>query len=273
MDLKGKVALITGAGSGIGAEVARKFVREGAKVCIAGLFEEELVNVLHELPNGSAVQCQGDVSKPEDVTRMVETALSLENKIDVLINCAGVSLRGSITDIDLDNWHKSFEVNLHGPFLLMRAVIPHMINSGGGSIINISSLGALRLFTDSCAYSSSKGALVTLTQQAAVDYGPNNIRCNVVCPGFVHSDMTEQGLKNISPIIKTDIQTFLENAFEDIPLRKPGTTDKIASVCFFLASDESDYLTGTVIPVDGGTAVVDVFGVGMRRAVKELRRE
>jgi len=124
MILKGKVAIITGGGTGIGAAIARRFVAEGAKVCIAGRRENVLEQVVASLPSGSAIMCQGDVSEPKDIDRIIETAISFGKGINILVNNAGIGTDGSITDANLDEWRKTLEVNLIGPFMLMRAAIP-----------------------------------------------------------------------------------------------------------------------------------------------------
>ena len=141
--LKGKVAIITGGGTGIGAAVAKRFVAEGAKVCIVGRRENVLDRVVQFLPSGAAVKCAGDISQPENIDRVVEAALTFAEGIDVLVNNAALGTEGSIITADLAEWRKTLEVNLISPMLLMRAAIPHMIKKGGGSIINVSSLSSL----------------------------------------------------------------------------------------------------------------------------------
>jgi NAD(P)-dependent dehydrogenase (short-subunit alcohol dehydrogenase family) len=270
MYLRDKTALVTGAGTGIGAAIARRFVSDGAKVCVAGLYMKDLENVVNSLPEGTAVACQGDVSDPEDAKRMVDTCLGISGRIDILINCAGVSLPGSVTEIDVGNWRRSFDVNVNGPFLLMREAIPHMIRSNGGSIVNIASLAGLRCLSNHCAYTSSKSALIALTKQAALDYGKYNIRLNAICPGFVLSEMTEKRLGNITNNAGAEVEDLLSKAVRDLPIRHVGGAEDIAGICSFLSGDDSSYITGTVIPVDGGTAIVDAFGVGMNRAMAEM---
>lgn len=270
MHLKDKVALITGGGSRIGAAIAKRFVAEGAQVCITGRRAEKLDRLLESLPPGTAVRCAGDISQPEDVKRMVETALTFQDRIDVLVNSAGVSIPGSVTEVDFADWKKTFEVNVNGPFMLMREVIPTMIKGGGGSIINISSLASLRCIHEASAYCASKAALTMLTQQAALDYGPYNIRCNVICPGFIYSGMTEGHFKELAENLGTNMEIFVEKALKDVPLRQPASPDKVAGICSFLASDDASYLTGIVIPIDGGTAIVDVFGAAVNRTIGEM---
>ena len=145
MKLDGKIALITGAGTGIGAAIAERFVAEGARICITGRRQEMLDDMAQLLPEGTVMTCAGDVTKLEDVKRMVETALKFGGKLDVLVNNAAIDPGGAtVVDQDLELWHRVLETNLTGPMLLMKESIPHMIKGGGGSIINVSSLGGLR---------------------------------------------------------------------------------------------------------------------------------
>ncbi|MDR3271448.1 MAG: SDR family oxidoreductase [Peptococcaceae bacterium] len=269
MSLQGKTAIVTGGGTGIGAAITRRFVTDGLQVVITGRREAPLQQVAESLPAGRVVPCAGDVTQPEHAQRLVETALGITGHIDVLVNCAGVTAHHSITETDLEEWRSVIDINLHGPFLCMRAVIPQMIQQGGGSIINIASMAGLRCAPQSPAYCTSKAALIMLTQQAALDYGRYQIRCNAICPGFVYTDMTENEFKQLSADLGTDSQTFLASALRDVPL-PPARPDKIAGVCSFLAGEDSAYLTGIVIPADGGSAIVDLFGAGIGRAITEL---
>ena len=164
MKLKGKVALITGGGTGIGTAIAERFVAEGAKICITGRRQEMLDKVAQTLPPGRVATCSGDVTKYEDVKRMVETALAFEGRLDVVVNNAGIDPGGTVTDLDPEVWRKVIEINLTGPFLVMKASIPYMIKGGGGSIINVSSLGGLRCLPGMPAYCTSKAGLIMLTQ-------------------------------------------------------------------------------------------------------------
>ncbi|MDY6825583.1 MAG: SDR family oxidoreductase [Bacillota bacterium] len=269
MILKDKVALITGGGTGIGAAVARRFVAEGARVCIVGRREERLDEVIKELPAGSVVKSPGDVSNPEDIQRIVQDTVDFGKGIDILVDNAGLGTEGSIVSADLDEWRKTFEVNLVGPFMLMRAVIPHMIKDGG-AIINISSLAGLRCIPEGSAYCTSKAALNMMTRQAALDFGDRGIRCNAVCPGFVDTDMTRGNFGKLAESLGTDLQTFMQKVFKDVPVRKPGTPDRLAGICAFLASDDASYITGAIIPVDGGLAALDPFPLAVKRAVLEM---
>jgi NAD(P)-dependent dehydrogenase (short-subunit alcohol dehydrogenase family) len=194
MDLKGKVALITGGGSGIGAALARRFTADGAKVCITGRRREALDKIARTLPKGTATTCAGDVTKLEDALKMVEQTVKFGGKLDILVNNAGIDPRGTVADVDVSLWREVIETNLTGPFLMMKAAIPQLIKNGGGSIINIASLAGLRCIPAMAAYCSSKAGLIMLTQQAALDYGPHKIRCNVVCPGGTRTEMLEKAM-------------------------------------------------------------------------------
>jgi meso-butanediol dehydrogenase/(S,S)-butanediol dehydrogenase/diacetyl reductase len=188
MKLKGKTVLITGGGTGIGAAITERFVAEGARVCITGRRGEKLEQEAAAFSGECVVTCPGDVSSHDDVKRMVAAATSLGGQIDILVNNAAIDVVGPITELELDAWRRVVEVNLTGPFLLMKETIPQMIRNGGGSIINIASIGALRCMPGAPAYGASKAGLVFLTQQAALEYGPMGIRCNVVCPGATRTE-------------------------------------------------------------------------------------
>lgn len=268
MNLKGKVALITGGGTGIGTAIAERFVADGAKICITGRRKELLEKVAKSLPSGSVVVCQGDVSKEEDVKRMVETAVKFAGKINVLVNDAGTNHPAPIVELDPKMWREVIEVNLTGPFLLMKAVIPHMLKEGGGSIINISSLGGMRCLPSMPAYCSSKAGLIMLTQQAALEYGRNNIRCNAVCPGGVKTEMTRKDFGQSGKMIGIDPDTFIDQIALEIPMHRFAASSEISGLCSYLASDDSSFMTGAAITIDGGTAVVDAVGAGITAALR-----
>jgi meso-butanediol dehydrogenase/(S,S)-butanediol dehydrogenase/diacetyl reductase len=202
--LSGKVALITGGGSGVGAGVAERFVEEGAKVCITGRRREVLEAVVKKFPLGSASFCTGDVSNLDNVKRMVQSAMDLGGKVDVLVNNAAITGPTPVAEVDPNLWRRMIEINLIGPFLTMHAVIPHMIKTGGGSIINVGSVGGMRAVPMASAYCAAKAGLIHLTKQVACDYGSKGIRCNAVCPGWVRTDMAEHQLDIVAKMIGTD---------------------------------------------------------------------
>ncbi|MGD9161161.1 MAG: SDR family oxidoreductase [Desulfobacteraceae bacterium] len=270
MTLKGKTAIITGGGTGIGAAIAARFVADGARVCITGRRENVLDEMIKSLPDDKIVKCQGDVTNPSDIERIIETTLDFGGTVNVLVNNAGVGTEGSITGASIEEWRKTVELNLVAPFMLMRAVIPHMIKVGGGSIVNISSLASLRSIPLGSAYCTSKAGLNMLTQQAALDYGGDGIRCNAICPGFVFSDMVEEHFGQVAKDLGTDLKALMAKVFQDIPSHQPANPDKIAGICSFLAGDDSGYITGTVIPVDGGLAVMDPFPLCVKNAELQM---
>jgi NAD(P)-dependent dehydrogenase (short-subunit alcohol dehydrogenase family) len=264
MKLDGKVALITGAGTGIGTAIARRFVADGAKICIAGRRRERLDEVIQSLPVGVAVSCPGDVTCLEDARKMVEAALGINGKLDVLVNNAAIDPGGTtIVDLDPGLWHRVLETNLTGPMYLMKAAIPHMLKSGGGSIINVASLGGLRCLPGMPAYCASKAGLIMLTKQVALDFGPNNIRCNAVCPGGTRTKMLENSLAPLADAMGTDLDGVFHQISSMTPLRRTAHPSEISGICSYLASDDSTFMTGAVLLLDGGAAIVDVAGAAL----------
>lgn len=273
VDLNGKVAIVTGGGAGIGEAITRRFVASGARVCIAGRRQEMLDGVARTLPEGSVRTCSADVSDEEDAERIVRTALSFEGGLHVLVNNAAIDANpAGVVDLDVAEWRRMLEVNLTGPFLMMKASVPHMIKAGGGSVVNISSLAGLRCNSEMPAFCASKGGLINLTQQVALDYGRHNVRCNVVCPGATKTAMFTENMEAFAQMLGTNVEDIFARFMKDVPLNRVARPDEMAGICAFLASDDSSFLTGAVIPVDGGAAIVDVSGAvisGIVRSVKE----
>jgi meso-butanediol dehydrogenase/(S,S)-butanediol dehydrogenase/diacetyl reductase len=260
LDLKGKVALITGGGTGIGAAIARRFIADGARVCITGRRKKILERVALSLPPGSVVTFAGDVTNLDDAKQMVTQAVNFGGKLDVLVNNAGIDPPGTISEVDPNLWKQVIDINLTGPFFMMKAAIPHFLERGGGSIINISSLAGLRCIPAMPAYCSSKAGLIMLTQQAALDYGPSNIRCNVICPGGIRTEMLEEAMAPLAATLKTDISGAFAKMTSLSPLRRVGLPDEVTGMCSYLASDDSMFTTGAVLIIDGGASVVDING-------------
>jgi NAD(P)-dependent dehydrogenase (short-subunit alcohol dehydrogenase family) len=263
MRLKGKAALITGGGTGIGASITERFIAEGALVCITGRRREKLERQASRFSKESVITCPGDVSNQDDVKRMVSKTISFGGKIDILVNNAATDAFGSVTELDPDSWRQVLETNLTGPFLLMKEAIPKMIENGGGNIVNIASIGGLRCMPGAPAYGSSKAGLIFLTQQAALDYGPSKIRCNVVCPGATRTEMLEEAVSEIAKDMGTDLEDILDRFASHVPAKRISDPVEIANVCVFLAGDESSFMTGSVLVVDGGANIVDVSGASL----------
>ncbi len=266
MKLEGKTALITGGGAGIGCAIAQLFRAEGASVCITGRRQTALDTVAATMPADSCSTCAGDVSKPDDAVRMVETALRFTGKLDILVNNAGIDTAGSVADMDPEVWRQVIETNLTGPFLMMKAAIPHMISAGGGAIVNVSSLAALRCLPGMPAYCASKAGLNHLTRQVALDYGYAGIRCNVVCPGATRTEMVEHSMAPAAKALGTDVDGVLVRLASNSPLKRVASPEEIAQVCLCLASDDSSFMTGSEIVVDGGAHIVDVNGTTLSSA-------
>lgn len=263
MNLKDKVAIITGGGTGIGAAVTERFVSEGAKVCITGRRKEKLENEAKKFPAGSVIPCPGDVSNNEDVKKIFATALKLTGKVDILVNNAALDANGSITEIRPEDFSHVLDVNLTGPFRMMKEAIPIMAKNGGGSIINIASIGGLVCMPQAPAYAASKAGLIHLTKQIALEYGPSNIRCNAVCPGATRTEMLEESTTQIARDGGIDIEKLLSRFSSHVPLRRVCKPSEIAGACYFLASDDSSFVTGIALVVDGGAIIVDVAGASI----------
>ena len=249
MRLTGKVALITGAGSGQGQKAVEVFVREGARVVAtdvnAGGLEETVK--LSGAGSDTVVTITGSVADAADVQRMVQAARDHFSALHILYNNAGVVDRtgdGPITEVTDEAWDKVLGVNLRGIFYCCKYAIPLMIESGGGSIINIASGAALVGGTGS-AYTASKGGVVSMTRAIAVDYGRFGIRCNAICPGVI-----------ITPMLATNSRYGSEAGLMKMarfnPVKRVGQPEDVVNCALYLASDESTFLTGTIIPVDGG---------------------
>lgn len=261
--LKGKVALITGGGTGLGAEFAKRFVAEGAKVVITGRRMELLEQVAAQAPEGTILPFKGDVSDVESAKAMVEATIKFGGKIDVLVNNAGIDPSGTVVDIPVEQWKKLIGINLTGPFLMMKAAIPEMIKQGGGSIINIASLAGLRCIPAMPAYTASKSGLIGLTQATALDYGAQNIRVNVVAPGPIRTEMLEQAMSGMAEATGTDIDGAMNTLTKFLPLKRSAMPSEVAGAVVFLASDDSGYITGITIPVEGGACIVDPCGAAV----------
>ena len=263
MNLKGKVALITGGGRGLGVAITTRFVKDGARVCITGRNKENLEKTARRFPKGSVQVCQGDVSKDADAKRMVEETVKFGGKLDVLVNNAASDVKARVTELDPADWRKVIETNLTGPFLLMHFAIPEMIKAGGGSIINIASLGGTRCLPACPAYNTSKAGLIMLSQQAALDYGQYKIRVNAVCPGGIDTELLDEMILPMAKALKTDKQGALNYFSRHVPLRRVSKPEEITGLCSYLASDESSFMTGAALLIDGGAAIVDISGAAV----------
>ena len=242
MRLTGKVAIITGGGSGIGKAIARAFVREGASVVIAGRDSKKLDRAAAEI-GGECLAVSSDVSKTGDVRKLVDAALEKFQRINVLVNNAAVLLPGTAESLSEEQFDQTFSINVRGLWLLSRAVLPRMRASGGGSIVNIASVLSLLGARNRVAYAASKGAVMAMTKAMALDHAAENIRVNCICPGIVATEMVEKF--NLDEAARRQRLAMH-------PMGRFGRPEDVASAAIFLASDESGWTTGSVITVDGG---------------------
>ena len=247
--LAGKSAVITGGGTGIGQAIALEFAREGAQVAVAGRRKEKLNETLRLLQQTgcSALALECDVTKAADTERLIKSAEDAFGKVNVLVNNAGALSVSTVETISEDDWDRVMATNVKGPFLMSRAALPAMRRAGGGSIINVGSVLGIVAIRDRAAYCASKGGVTMLTRAMALDHAHDRIRVNCLCPSIVESDMTQ----NLFAETEAGRQAR-ESRLASIPLGRFGQPADIAGLAVFLASEEASWMTGTVIPVDGG---------------------
>ena len=245
----GKVCVVTGAGSGIGRASAERLAEEGGLVLAADIDATAAARTADELTaRGLTAHPFGvDVARPDQVEAMVAEAVGRWGRVDVLVNNAGVNLPGVFHEVPDDVIDRTLDVNVKGQMYGCRAVLPHMLARGGGSIVNIASVNGVVSEPFLAVYSASKGASVMLTKGIALDYAKQGIRCNVICPGWVDTPINYAHAEMLGGLQKVydTIDSFQ-------PIGRPGTPREIAHVVLFLASDEASFLTGSVILADGG---------------------
>ena len=247
--LDGKVALITGGAGAIGLATARRLARDGAMVVIADLDPRRLeAAVATARDGGGGIEAIPiDVTSETDVEAKVAQVVERHGRIDILFTSAGVLVSGSVTDTSLADWQRTLAVNLTGSFLCARAVLPSMIAAGGGSIVLMSSVSGLVAEPAIAAYCASKGGIVMLGRQMAVDYGRLGIRVNVICPGWIDTPFNDPAIEQAGGI--EAVQPFIETM---VPIGRQGQPDEVADVVAFLASGASRLMTGSVVVADGG---------------------
>ncbi|GAA1652879.1 oxidoreductase [Mycolicibacterium murale] len=240
---------MTGAGSGIGRASALRLAEEGAKVCCADINDDATAETVAMIDSigGEGIGVQLNVADPHAVTAAVEGIVDRLGRVDVLVNNAGVNIPGVFHETGDEIIDRTLDVNVKGQIYCARAVIPSMLESGGGSIINVSSVNGLVSEPFLAVYSTSKGASVMLTKGIALDYASKNIRCNCICPGFVDTPLNFAHFEMLG-----GVKHVYDTVASFQPIGRPGEPREIANVVLFLASDESSFMTGAVVPVDGG---------------------
>ena len=249
MRLVGKVAIITGAGAGIGRAAALLFAKEGAEVVVADCDPEEGAKTVSLIKQngGAAIFVQVDVSKAADVKKMVKTTVETYGKLDILVNNAGIYLQADAVKSTEEDWDRILAVNLKGVFLCTKYGIPEMIKGGGGSIVNIGSEAGIVGIGNQVAYNVSKSGVISLTKSTAIDFAAHNIRVNCVCPGTTETPLVEAALE------RAPDPAAARRALEEVrPANRLGRPEEIAAGILYLASDESPYATGSILSIDGG---------------------
>jgi NAD(P)-dependent dehydrogenase (short-subunit alcohol dehydrogenase family) len=242
MRLDNKVALITGGGTGIGRETARLFAAEGARVLIFGRRKEPLEKTVADI-GPSALPVTGDITREDDVQRLLKTALEAHGRVDIVVNNAGIFRPGALDEVGDDDFDEMMNINLRGPFLLTRAALKVMLPQGSGNLIFINSILGQVAVPGASSYCASKGALLQLARAVAVEYGGRGIRANSVAPGLIETDMAAGLLAD---------KEWADAIRKEYPIGHFGAAGDVARACLYLAGDESAFVTGAVLPVDGG---------------------
>ena len=252
MRLEGKVAVVTGAATGIGRAAAVLFAREGARVVFGDVNDVEADETLRLVgqAGGDAIFVHCDVRQGDDVRRLVAAAVTTHGRLDVMMNNVGVNFYGKVHETSEEDWAACLNLNLGGVYRGMREAIPHLLRGGGGSIVNTASNQGLVAFNGFAAYAAAKGGIVQLTRQAALDYAPDGIRVNCICPGAVRTPMNPELL---DPSL--DGGARLERSSSRIPMLRIGEPEEIAQAALYLASDESSWMTGLALVIDGGVTI------------------
>jgi NAD(P)-dependent dehydrogenase (short-subunit alcohol dehydrogenase family) len=261
--LEGKVAVITGGASGMGEETSKLFSREGARIIVADLQEEKGRKVVEAITGagGEAAYVHADVSSGEDVQAMIRAAVDRWGGLDIIFNNAGIGFsEGLVGESAEDDWDRVIAVDLKGVYLGMRHAIPHLLARGGGSIISTASIAGLLGFPNLGAYSAAKGGVIQLTRVVAVEYAAQGIRANCICPGGIATPLV---LNNPRMQVAVPPEQIMEGMKMMQPIPRAGLPQDIANAALWLASDESSFVTGQAIVVDGGFVVDTRRGPGL----------
>jgi NAD(P)-dependent dehydrogenase (short-subunit alcohol dehydrogenase family) len=250
--LEGKVALVTGAAGGIGRGIALKFAREGAQVGVLDLNEEQCQVVVDEIvrDGGQAQALEANITDESQVKTVVQTLRDRLGPVTVLVNNAAVMPAGRLHETSLEDFDRCVAVNLRGTYFVCRAVIPHMLEAGHGSIIHMASVTGILGLPGLAVYSATKGALIALARAMSTDYAPQCIRVNAVSPGTIDSPMLHNFVAS-----QSDPDRIRRQFDQMHPIGRVGTIEEVANVCLFLASDEAGFVTGANFQVDGGLGV------------------
>ncbi len=258
MRLENKVAIVTGAASGIGRATAQLFASEGAAVTVVDINAEDgrAVSARIKEKGGQSIFVEADLSRAEDAACVIKSTVENFGRVTVLHNNAGILVFGTVVDCSEQDWDRVIAVNLKSAFLLSKYAIPEMIQSGAGSIINTASVGGIIGVENATAYAASKGGMIQLTRSMALDYGAHNIRVNCICPGSIETPMLKGVWKAEGEQLGLNLESMRERYRDGRPLKRIGTVEDIAHAALYLASDESAFVTGSCMVVDGGVTVM-----------------
>jgi len=254
MILKDRIAVVTAAGSGIGRAGARAMAREGALVVIADLDRERSDAAAADIVSkgGRAESCPTDVGDDAALEALIEGAVSRHGRIDILHNHAGIQVAGNLEKVAPEGLDASYRINLRAQFMAAKFTVPHMKRQGGGVILNTSSNAGVYVDNNMLAYNTTKYAVIAMTQQMAIDYGPHNIRVNALCPGWVDTPFNAPYEAELG-----GREALLKVVATKVPLGRFGTEEEMAEAILFLVSDRSSYITGHALVVDGGEAIAN----------------
>ena len=256
-----RAAIVTGAGTGIGAAVARRLGADGYAVTLVGRRAKPLEAFAGELEEAAVVPA--DIGAADEAERVVAATVERFGGVDLLVNNAGVGDSSAVLEETPERWDETLRINLTGAFLMARAALPQLIERRG-SIVNVSSINGLVAGPGWTSYCVSKAGLVMLTRSLAVDYGPQGVRANCVCPGWVRTPMGDADMAEVGKLHGTDVEGAYRLVHEGHPLGRPAEADEVAGVIAFLAGPDASYVNGVALPVDGGTTAYDPTALAFR---------
>lgn len=248
-----RVVLVTGGGTGIGAAITRRLAKAGDQVVICGRRAQPLREVAEQT---GALAVAADISEADGVTHVIEATITAFGRLDGLVLNHGIIRAGRVDELSPQDWEDTLRVNLTGPFLLMRAALPHLLTARG-AVVAVSSVAALRASEAMAAYSASKAGLLLLTQSLAVDHGADGLRANAVCPGWTATEMADMEMAELGETRGISTEDAYRLATAVVPQRRAASADEVAGAVCWLLSDAASYVNGAVLPVDGGSCAVD----------------
>lgn len=258
MSMRGKVVLITGGGTGIGAATAKQVVRDGGKAVIVGRRLEPVEEVARAIGDAAAVRAEaGDAANLDDMQRIVATTRDRFGGLDAVVACAGTVDVGDVLELGDDGWRRQLHSNLDTAFYTAKATLPSLIERQGAFTI-VSSIAGIQAMPMTAGYVTAKHAVIGLMRSIAMDYGPQGVRANAVCPGWIKTPMADEEMQPVMEREHVSLEGAYQHVTSDVPLRRAGTADEVAEFCCFLSSDAARLISGATMTIDGGSTVVCV---------------